>query len=232
MSTVNVSSLLIALSIISFSCLQLSAQEIIDLPFRSAPTIDGNFTSEEWADATSIAIEVAGSTGSVVFLKHDGANLYLAFTGTFGSSFLFPEINIDRENSKGTTWSESDWWFHISGTDCESKGKPNDYSDCAPDQEEWFGIPNFSQSQVPEVIEVLIPFTKLGVGSTLPDTLGMALDLTNTVNAWYYWPVGGKAENPSTWGTVILLPEKSSSVIDGVVKKSKEMNLTLQDLKN
>ena len=208
--------------------LQLFGQEVVQIPSGQTPEIDGVISSEEWSDALNVTIETSGDMGSEVYVKHDGTSLYIAFIGAFSSSFLFPEIMIDPDNSKSSQWEEEDWWFHVSATDCESRGEPDNYDDCEVEQEDWKGIPNASPVMIPEAIEISIPFSKVGIGATLPDTVGMGFDLSNTATIWHYWPDGASRHTPSTWGTVILVAEAVSSVIEqGAETKQTELDLSL-----
>ena len=104
------------------------------IPFGSTPTIDGEIASGEWDDTESLVINPDGVVSSEIHIKHDGENLYVAFMGAFGSSFFFPEILVDPDNSKATGWEQDDWWFHVSATDCESQSAPSVYDNCLLEQ--------------------------------------------------------------------------------------------------
>ena len=205
---------LLALPILFFSS-NLFAQEILSIPWTTAPTVDGSFAPGEWDDAATVEISIGGSVSVDVRSVHDGENLYIAFTGPFGGPFLFPEVFVDPDNSKSAEWDALDWWFHVSGTDCESQGAPDDYTICELELDDWQGVPNFTPERSPDTIEIVLPFSKLGVEATLPQTIGLTYGLTNTFSSWQYWPSAATSASPAMWGTAILQPKEVSSVHDG-----------------
>ena len=183
----------------------LAQTSTICIPYGLPATIDGNFSASEWAGANSLVINISAADSVIVYLKHDSLNLYLAYLNNLESSFRFPEIMVDPDNEKSSAWQPDDWWFHISATDCESIGIPSDYGDCSVVQPDWEGVPNMvSGPPFVDTIEIIIPFVKAGIDLSLNDTIGLALDVTNTSSIWNMWPASADIDNPSTWANAVF----------------------------
>lgn len=171
--------------------------ENLKIPLGVSIIADGINSENEWIDAQKIQIKISESSKIDVMLKHDNENILILFN--LYSSGLFPEILFDVNNDKTTEWNSDDWWFHISASDCSSKGKRNDYSNCEVEQPDWTAVPNYPayvQGNV-DKIEVIIPFSKLGIN--LSSQFGMAVLVTNLNNTRKYWPPDSNAGNPSSW---------------------------------
>ncbi|TAH41608.1 MAG: T9SS type A sorting domain-containing protein [Bacteroidetes bacterium] len=183
-----------------------NAQPII-IKEASSVNVDGIISAGEWADADSIQIDISASAKVTILFKHDGTNFNFAFLNNLESSNIrFPEILLDVNNDKSASWMSDDWWFHVSATDCESNTAPNDYSNCLLVQPGWLGVNNFNSGPpLTDTVEIQIPFTKIDFLSQSTDTIGISFDVTNTFNAWNFWPSSGvNSSNPSTWGTAIV----------------------------
>ncbi len=184
-----------------------SDAQVINIRESNPPTIDGQIIMNEWSAADSVLIDLGGNSKVTVKFMHDGSNFYFAFLNNLESfNIRFPEILLDPQNDKSTNWMSDDWWFHVSATDCESNTAANDYSNCLLVQPDWQALNNFA-SGLPytDTVEISIPFSKLNYIPTLPDTIGIAFDVTNTFSAWNFWPAGSTSlQNPSTWGTAIV----------------------------
>jgi len=167
--------------------------------------IDGMMEPGEWDKALQVKLFTAGRI-IPAWLMHDGEALLLAFDlkNTLpGADVRFPEILLDPSNDHSAGWQSDDWWFHISATDCYFQGNHSNYSRCDEDHPDWDALPNFSTTpgaRPVDTIEIRIPFETIGV--TISDTIGLAIDVTNTANAWEYWPLGGEIGSPATWGAV------------------------------
>jgi hypothetical protein len=186
-------------------------QDTVFIPFATSATIDGMESPLEWSTASKRTIQQAPGRTTTVSMQHDGSTLFVRFEGNLASSIIrFPEVLIDVNNDKSTSWDSNDWWFHVSATDCESNGTPADYSNCEAVRPTWKAEPNMSMSgQTIDTIEIAIPFNLIGV-TKLPHHLGLALEVTNTATEWEYWPVDAQIANPSSWGEALLLPQAAS----------------------
>jgi hypothetical protein len=152
-----------------------------------------------------VEIIINASQKVMVKYKHDNANFYFVFLKNLESAMRMPEVVMDINNSKSATWQSDDWWFHVSGTDCESNGSPNNYSNCQPVQPGWEGVPNMSSGPpYTDTVEIRISFTKVGLTLPTHSVIGLAFDVTNTFSAWNFWPSGANINSPATWATAIL----------------------------
>ncbi|NLZ15039.1 MAG: hypothetical protein GXY29_12760 [Thermotogaceae bacterium] len=178
----------------------------LTIPLGIGINPDGKMDLMEWEDALQLEIVVPGRKNVNVFVKHDGNCLCLCFQLFNPSvrSVLFPEVLIDPGYNRSAIWMTDDWWLHVSGSDCESIGKLNDYNDCALIQEDWIAEPNYPTGAAGnvELIEMMIPFSKIGL--TIGAPFGFSLFVTNTVNLWKGWPETAKEEMPSSWASAIL----------------------------
>lgn len=196
--------LLLAATLLPFSV--ITAQVPVLICNGSTPLLDGIAPPGEWADAGQRTILLPNDS-VVVHYKHNGDSLFLLFYGPLESSnVLFPEVLLDVHNDKAAAWDSTDWWFHVSASDCYFNGQYGNYSGtCQPDHPAWSGLPNFTAGPpFTDTVEIAIPFTTLGI--TTGDTIGLAFDVTNTASNWKYWPSGAQRNNPSTWGTAVISP--------------------------
>ena len=193
-----------SLVLIIMISLEVSAQ-YVNMRSGSPVVVDGIVSPMEWDDADSVLITISTGVEVTVKFKHDGSNFNFAFMGNLESSNIrFPEILFDIDNDKSASWT-NDWWFHVSATDCESNTAANDYSNCNAVQPDWTAESNFNTGPpTTDTVEIQIPFAKVGFTSTQTDTIGIAFDVTNTFNAWNYWPSGATNSDPSTWGNAIV----------------------------
>lgn len=185
----------------------LLAQNTIHIPCGNAPTINGSFSSNEWQDANKVDLLIQNGANTVqVFFKHDSLNLYVAFVDHLQSSNIrFPEILLDVNHDKSPSWMPDDWWFHVSATDCESQGQPNNYDSCQLVRPNWVAANNFDQNPPQtDTVEIKIPFSTIHLNSNTTDSIGIAFDVTNTFNSWEYWPAAANYNSPASWATGIL----------------------------
>ncbi|MBF0230028.1 MAG: DUF1566 domain-containing protein [Desulfamplus sp.] len=178
----------------------------IDVKRGSIPVIDGIFSENEWVDAGATVITVEPDWLVTVYYKHDDSNLYIAFGNLIrdGRAF-FPEILLDINNDKQTSWQIDDWWLHASAADCEGNGKYNVWSSC---QEKLIGwdANNFLRPQ--DIVEIQISYEKLGLVSLNKEFLddkkimGIAFSVTDKINKSRFWPPEANLENPSTWAVM------------------------------
>ena len=184
------------------------ARSAIAIRHGTAITVDGKPTPGEWADADSLAIETAPGWRVDVRFKHDGSALLFAFANLASArrdAFRYPEIVLDVANDGGPMMGNDDFWFHASFRDCWSSAGVNDYKSCVPEAAGWSANNYASQDAAPEIIEIAIPFAKLALA---PDSreIGLAFDVTDTMETWSFWPAGAQLAIPATWGHATIVP--------------------------
>lgn len=185
----------------------LHSQVSKSIPKGTSIVADGIISQNEWDDANAIQIASAGNKTVRVLFKHNGNALMFAFLDNLGSAnFRFPELLLDINNDKSQQWQNDDWWFHVSATNCFHRGAPNIYDNCEDEQPDWEAN-NFSV-ELPDTVEIKIPFSLVEMDSNVK-YIGMAFDVTNTFNAWEYFPSNADSLNPSTWATGIIEAETS-----------------------
>jgi hypothetical protein len=180
----------------------LPGQETICIPYSAPAEVDGHIKPGEWDDAETIQIPVAVNKTVTVKLMHDSTNLFVAYLGHLESAFRFPEVVLDINNDKTSSWMADDWWFHASASDCVSNGAPNNYDNCLVQQPDWDAVPNMTPgAPFTDSLEVKIPFITVGIDLPTHHTIGLAVNVTNTSSIWNYWPSGAKSLDPSTWAS-------------------------------
>lgn len=178
-----------------------TAQHIVFPLDNSLVSIDGILQNAEWQHAHKALIQVNTSDSITVLYKHDNTAMYFAFTGKLESAnALFPEILTDAANAGGASWSNGQWWLHVSATDCEHNGAYGVYNDCKLTQPGWEAGPNFAAgAPVTDTVEIKIPFTKVGFNTATMDTMGIAFVATNTANVFKLFPASANRNQPVTW---------------------------------
>jgi hypothetical protein len=203
---------LLAIFILAHPQCKKAADELIPagvaiaIPSGTAILADGIASDSEWADARRVDIEVAGGENVEAWIKHDHVNLPVMFRlhNPDSSDVVFPEILIDANNDKSETWLADDWWFHVSGSDCESRGRANDFANCQIRQSDWIAEPNYVDDTPGnvELIEVVIPLAKAGLQPTRPFGLAFCANGPPGINS--LWPDGAEVSHPSSWSTARL----------------------------
>lgn len=200
------------LLLISFIELKSQNTEIC-FPYDSTVNIDGKFDLIEWQNSDSIIIGSNNLTN--IYFKHDSSNLYFAFVGNLQSASRIPEIIIDTDNGKETSWQSDDWWFHVSATDCEFQGQYGNYDNCELVRPNWLAEKNIAEGPPKppyiDTIEIGIPLITLDID--ISDTIGISILLTNIFSTWEHWPTEANRFNPNTWGTAIFNCESQSNNI-------------------
>jgi hypothetical protein len=193
-----------ALQILNITEPAQGQSDLLEIPFAERPAIDGVEDMNEWAGGVEVGIEITPSAIIRVRAMHHQDTLYVSYTDNLESiNFRFPEMVIDPQNLKGINWAPDQWWFHVSGADCENMGAPSVYDNCLTLQPDWQAVPNFSPGPPStDFVEMAFPFSKLGI--EVIDTIGISFIATNTGNAWNYWPENASLTNPSTWATAIF----------------------------
>lgn len=180
----------------------LPAQDTLLIPFAPAPVLDGHADSMEWAHATWITIDSSSHT-TVAAIMHDSFHLYILMAGSLESRPSFPEICIDPNFDRSSSWMPDDWWFHLSATDCESQGVPSAFTLCLADPPDWSGVPNFTPSPSDakvDTVEIAIPWAKVYADTTFPDTIGIALLVAPVFTGPTLWPGPAQINQPDSWG--------------------------------
>lgn len=175
----------------------------VTMPRGRSITLDGRNAPGEWADAMEVPIRVEADWVVHARLKHDGEHLLVGFFGLRSGSIRVPEVMIDARHDGGNVWKADDWWFHASAGDCASAGRFNDYSTCAPEAADWSAT-NVRGMTFPEVMELRIPMRLVGIAPG--QTVGMALNVTDTRTIWNLWPGAAQVAVPSSWARVLIEP--------------------------
>ncbi|MDH4474630.1 MAG: T9SS type A sorting domain-containing protein [Fluviicola sp.] len=178
--------------------------QLLHINCSPAPQLDGIATADEWSLATEGQISL-GNQITTIACMHDSTHLYFLFRDHLESSIRFPEIMIDVNNSKESVWQADDWWFHVSATDCDNQGSSDDYTNCQTVQPDWIGVNNMLQgAPYTDTVEIAIPFSKIGYTFGSGDSIGIAFDITNTMNAWHMYPETADRTDPFTWATAVI----------------------------
>lgn len=185
------------------------ASDILAIPAGISVTVDGVIETGEWADAAIIGISIADKVDVTIRVKHDNSSFLAAYTYSFigEPALCFPEVNFDVNNDKSETRQMDDWWFHISGTDCEAQGTYFVWDDCSVTQPDWQGAPNFPMISDPppgDAFEIRIPFSK--ISTSVGDTIGLGFDVEYIPTQYGVWPIGMSMDSPATWGTAVVEP--------------------------
>ena len=196
---------IILLLLLSLSIRLHSQVSGVSFPCSTAPMINGHVGAGEWDAADTIRISINGNKSVKVSLMCDRDNLFFLFAGNLESQFRFPEILLDMNNSKSTSWQSDDWWFHVSATDCENQGAFGVYSNCLLVQPDWLGVNNITQGlPLTDTVEIAIPFSKIKQTSGILFNIGICFNLFNVVSATNTWPPSANINDPSTWANAAL----------------------------
>lgn len=177
--------------------------QFLNIPAGTKPTIDGVILTNEWDDAGQTTIYVQTGWEVLVFYKHSDTSLFFAFTdikGVFGDRY--PDVMLDINNDKDTTWQMDDWWLHASYNDCEGNGEYNVWTSCVPTHPGW-SANNYPMAD-PGIIEMEITYQKIGLAPGSGDTIGIAFEVSDTFTDYKYFPSTATIEDPSTWTNGIL----------------------------
>jgi hypothetical protein len=183
----------------------------VGIPSGHPIHVDAKISPGEWDDAAVVAIHVATGWMVQVLLKHDEANLYIAFRNLeHGSSRLYPEVMVDPAHLRSSLWRDGQWWLHASYNLCEGDGVFNVYSRngifvCSRSKAGW------SANNPPRpggVTEFQVSFAKLKLASGTGTRFGLAVDVTNATGdekqIWRFWPRTAQLADPGSWGEVAL----------------------------
>jgi hypothetical protein len=199
------------LLIASLLCLAASigaAGQVLEIPFGSAPMVDGIFGSSEWSDGAVVGFSVQ-AIDVRVHLIHDAGQLYIAFEYVENPEreIVVPEIYIDPDDGKTTFWAQDDWWFHVSAQDCEAQGERDDFRRCGITRPRWAACPNFAPepySVALDAIEIRIPLSMVSLAPERAFGLGLSVRVW-PADVTGYWPQSARAETPATWADARLM---------------------------
>jgi Secretion system C-terminal sorting domain len=182
------------------------AQNTISIPFGDSVSIDGTMISDEWSDSDSLDITFLTTKSVRVYYKHDGQNFLACYKGNLESANVrFPEILFDIAFDRSSIFQSDDWWFHVSTTDCEYKGRYGHYINCELERPNWTARNNIIMGNpITDLVEISIPFTTLNININTVDTIGISFLITNTANAFHHWPNGAHRLYPITWGKAVF----------------------------
>jgi hypothetical protein len=188
-------------------CVCGTEEQILIRP-GTAPKLDGKVELAEWWDASGVRFCAQADLEVQVLFKHDATYLYFAFVcgANAAGALVMPEIAIDPALDRSPAWATDDWWFHVSGSDCEAKGRYDVYTACAIDHGDWSGVPNFSLSPNPaplNAFEIRIPLRKIGVSAG--DSIGIAFSVLYNTERRSSWPFEAAFDSPATWAHATLV---------------------------
>src|SRR5579862_5486778 len=139
-------------------------------------------------------------------MRHDDRYLYVRFTHLrHDGQERYPEMLFDPALARGDRWQIGQWWLHSLYNLCEGNGAYNVYTingvfQCAKTK------PGFEANHFPltgdGVMDVKIGLDKLGL--VAGHEFGFALDVTDTHEAWTFWPESAALARPATWARAIL----------------------------
>jgi hypothetical protein len=124
-----------------------------------------------------------------------------------GKEERYPELLIDPQDLKSSTWQPGQWWFHSSYNLCEGNGEFNVYSrngmfQCTKQKQGWRS--NHFPLKSSGTITIHIALSKIGLRPG--DHFGFAVDVTDTKSEWHFWPADADLDSPRTWATAELIP--------------------------
>ncbi|HLP56959.1 MAG TPA: T9SS type A sorting domain-containing protein [Fluviicola sp.] len=179
--------------------------QVIQINCSPPPQLDGIEAADEWFMATEVQVTSAGPVTTIACM-HDSTNLYFLFRNNLESVLHFPEILIDVNNSKETTWQPDDWWFHVGAEDCENQGASDEWGNCQEVQPDWVAVPNIVPGEpYTDTVEIAIPFSKIGYTIGSGDSIGITFDVMSAGGTWHMYPSDADKPNPSTWATAVII---------------------------
>jgi len=166
--------------------------------------VDGIIDKDEWTDADSLIIELNNHWKSTVYFKHDSAHILFAFTNLAqekGKDCVV-DLYIDLLNKKSKEWDSDDLWLHASYSDCEGKGKYEDWKSCSKTKPDWLAN-NLPYLNGNDNIEMQINISKISNKGHLSE-LGFCFSVHHD-DIKNKWPIEADYTKPSTWGTITFL---------------------------
>jgi hypothetical protein len=168
--------------------------------FRPAPNIDGVIAGGEWDDASTVSFN-----NTIVYLKQDGRNLYVAFnvsdnTVSIGQDAL--AIFVDVQNNGGSSPQSDDILFGAirGGQLTEKQGNNPPGSPTGG----WAALSSSTGSEWQ--VEFNITYAKIGITPGEAKTLGIAFESWDySAGLPCFWPpmTPMQSNSPSNWGDLV-----------------------------
>jgi uncharacterized repeat protein (TIGR01451 family) len=187
------------------SAAPVQAQSVITIPQSKAPTIDG-VCREYDGDSISGTIVYNGVVTGVVYLKHDGANLYVCMQGLMGSlDQRFVSVYLDTDNGREPFAEADDYSLRVNimtpteQTSYKGTGVANGYVPVILNGwSAWATTGNF------DAAEFSIPINL--TGGYCGHHFGVAVyhHWLQFVGNDYGWPSKQYYDQPQTWQEVAL----------------------------
>ncbi|MBP7998741.1 MAG: hypothetical protein KA314_13850 [Chloroflexi bacterium] len=181
----------------------------IIIPAAAAPPVlDGQLSTGEWTNAAALTVPLATANQVEVFLLHDEAHLYVAYTGLDKDPLaLFPELFLDSKPKEQDTWNGNNWWFHLSTRSCWGQGNDILWQNCEPTPK-WTTT-TFTQNAA--TIEMQIPYDTIHLVSGANSPIRLLVSLLSLTaedtEQRQLWPPASAWERPTTWG--VAQPEEN-----------------------
>ena len=185
---------------------------------ESGITQDGIISANEWSGAGEAVLEIRPDWLVPVLFKHDGTQLYIAFTGISGPldenrvnaaqiDTVFPELffHVDPDNATELLDDQSHW-YHMSFQDCYDQGRIRSVRLCAFELGGWKAN-NWPLASSVDAMEVSISLEMLGVAPG--DTVRVMATMTSSlVGAFVYhnWPSEANERMPDSWPLMTIEP--------------------------
>lgn len=201
LTILSISMLIIVSNITS---IHTSSDSIVIAVFGSTPIIDGSIEAGEWNDAFIITIPVTNNTDCTVYIKQDGANLYLGFHTpdiTYNGSdrcVVILDINYDQS----TSLQADDKWLAVFRGDNITEYNVTSSGWFPTKVSGWTA--NSSSTASIWQSEYNITYSKLHVNPSTSKTLGVAFLVVDedVEMGWRVWPERARILIPSTWNDV------------------------------
>ena len=179
----------------TFSSTIIKAQNNINVPYGSTPTIDGFIDSGEWENSSVIMF-----TYTIVYVKHDGKSLYIAFNVEDSVIFFEDSVGffIDVNHDGGSIPQMDDIFFGLYRRNIPFGGPYEIYNAGVP-------LPATDWSVMCQNIlggwtaEFKIPFSKVGITAGEAKTLGIRFESLNFGAGIFSWPT---ELSPSDWSDI------------------------------
>jgi hypothetical protein len=169
--------------------------------YGSTPTIDGFVGDSEWSDASSISFN-----GTQVFVKQDGANLYVGFKAPVRSqSAMFIYFDINNDNSSTLNSDDICIGMIYNGTLSEFHKASNSVLWELTSASGWTA--SFQTTTTTCEAEFRIGYAKLSLTAGIEKTLGINFNYVSFATSEnYFWSFNPDVQNtsitPSTWGSI------------------------------
>ncbi|HET91825.1 MAG TPA: hypothetical protein ENN99_13970, partial [Chloroflexi bacterium] len=182
----------------------LSDDDVVDAPFDNPPppTVDGLIAPGEYAGAGKVTFADHG--GDVeVFLKQDGAHLYVAFDLPVypSSGVAYADVYLDTDHDG--VMGSSDYLLRVSrfGTAKEFTPTVGGLWGGERSPVSWTAQIHTNLAGGGWQVEFQIEYAKLGITAGVSKTLGLALGSIN--GGMYLWPAGAYPTGLSSYGDLV-----------------------------